>query len=442
MASRHPLWLLSLIVLGALPFVEDRVGADETTSRIIGNPVVLDSSIQGQFGGHTFGYLVEGESGVFWSARRYVPGREAGLGPMLVGQYPKLSADLPIAVSTLAVEGAFNHNTPHLIRTPDGHIHVFLTSDHHTQRSNYNRSTLHYFRSARPEDIRTLVDRTELIRFDGRTKFSDFHARLNVGITPDGNRVALVILAISPDGSVAFNTPVLFAGRRDGPDFRFDPPVAYAEPMGLFYPQVAASEDSIVVVAQVFDEKNHCHTRLMHLDWSGKLIHREDFPEPTVNAYAPEDLRVMDDRNERLLLCAHDWNRGFDLWEYDVRARRIERLRSVNFGEGQTPGHLKCLLDGSGRFLVVGAPREAAYAYRGSLQDDTPVVVEILREPPSPKQIGFRTNYYICVPNRIYGSLEPAESFYVAGDFANASWDSKAAGPFSWLLWRLRLARR
>ena len=88
-----------------------------------------------------------------------------------------------------------------------------------------------YYRSEKPEDISTLVDGTELIP----TKpYSEFHLRMNVGISQDGDRMALVILAVSADGSVPFNMPVIFFGKRQGLDFIFQKPMSYEKPMGFF----------------------------------------------------------------------------------------------------------------------------------------------------------------------------------------------------------------
>ena len=92
------------------------------------------------------------------------------------------------------------------------------------------------------------MDRTELLPTE---TYDSFHLRMNVGLSPDGHWMALVILAISEDGSVPFNTPVVFVGERQGLDFVFQPPVRYAEPMSLFYPQVAAIKEGIIIVGEV-----------------------------------------------------------------------------------------------------------------------------------------------------------------------------------------------
>ena len=95
------------------------------------------------------------------------------------------------------------------------------------------------------------------------------------GLSPDGHRIALVV---SEDGSISFNGPVVFVGEKQGLDFVFQPPIRYAEPMSLFYPQVAATNDGIIIVGQVWDNSARVTTRLLHLDWQGKLVHREDLP--------------------------------------------------------------------------------------------------------------------------------------------------------------------
>src|SRR5207237_6202086 len=98
-------------------------------------------------------------------------------------------------------------------------------------------------------DITTLVDRTELIPTNG---YNEFHLRMNVGLSADGKRLVWVVLAVSSDGKVPFNTPVVFFAERKGADFFFPRSIAYALAMGLFYPLVAVMESGTVVVGDVW----------------------------------------------------------------------------------------------------------------------------------------------------------------------------------------------
>ena len=235
---------LSLFLSVALTTI---IYADTKEVEVVEGPIVLHANITGQWGGHTFCYLLQGERAVFWSATAY---HEQQPPTALVGQYPTLGSRLESTVSSLqfTATDVKGNNQPQMLRTPDGHLHVFIGVTHTTDNPNFSPGRLHYFRSKLPEDVSILMDRTELLPTE---TYDSFHLRMNVGLSPDGHRVALVILSISEDGSVPFNTPVVFIGERQGLDFVFQPPVRYAEPMSLFYPQVAATKEGIIIVGEV-----------------------------------------------------------------------------------------------------------------------------------------------------------------------------------------------
>ena len=213
---------------------------------VVEGPIVLHANIVGQWGGHTFCYLLQGERAVYWSASYH----EQQPPTALVGQYPTLDSRLESTVSSLqfTATDVKGNKQPQMLRTLDGHLHVFIGVTHTTDNPNFSPGRLHYFRSKLPEDVSILMDRTELLPTE---TYDSFHLRMNVGLSPDGHWMALVILAISEDGSVPFNTPVVFVGERQGLDFVFQPPVRYAEPMSLFYPQVAATKEGIIIVGEV-----------------------------------------------------------------------------------------------------------------------------------------------------------------------------------------------
>src|SRR5206468_3487846 len=163
----------------------------------------------GQWGGHTFSYITSGKKYVFWSGMLYEPGRTSRT--MLIGQYPKQDIDRPPVVTSVSLETTnfFNSSLPLLVRTPDGFIHIFVGVTHDIGNPNLKPGVLHYFRSSTPDDISSVVDRTELIP---RDVYNEFHLRMNVGLSPDGNKLVWVVLAFSIAGKVAFNPPVGFFG--------------------------------------------------------------------------------------------------------------------------------------------------------------------------------------------------------------------------------------
>ena len=184
---------------------------------------------------------------------------------MLVGQYPKNEVAFPPVITRISLEASnfFNSSLPLLVRTPDGFIHIFVGVTYDTGKPNLKPGVLRYFRSAVPDDITSVVDRTELIPTN---PYHEFHLRMNVGLSVDGKRLVWVVLAVSSDGKVAFNTPVVFFAERKGADFSFQKPIAYASPMGLFYPQVAVVEAGAIVIGELWGDARRPHARLVQFD--------------------------------------------------------------------------------------------------------------------------------------------------------------------------------
>ncbi len=192
---------------------------------------------------------------------------------MLVGQYAKKDVDRSSVITRISLEVAdyYNSSLPLLVRTPDGFIHVFVGVTHDTGNPNLKPGGLRYFRSAVPDDITSIVDRTELIPTNA---YNEFHLRMDVGLSVDGNKLVWVVLAVSSDGKVPFKTPVVFFAERKGADFSFQKPIAYAPPMGLFYPLVAVVESGAFVVGELWDDAKRPHARLVQFDRSGKVMHQ------------------------------------------------------------------------------------------------------------------------------------------------------------------------
>ena len=118
---------------------------------------------------------------------------------------------------------------------------------------------------------------------------------MNVGLSVDGKKLVWVVLAVSSDGKVRFNTPVVFFAERHGADFSFQKPIAYAAPMGLFYPLVAVANSGPIVVGELWDDSKRPRARLLQLDWSGQVTYQEDLPAESEGTHCVYDLKPAPD---------------------------------------------------------------------------------------------------------------------------------------------------
>ncbi|MBT3266340.1 hypothetical protein HN371_04255 [Candidatus Poribacteria bacterium] len=434
-------WLIAPAILLAIG-TGDATGVGAT--RVVEGPVVLHGSISDQWGGHTFGYLVQGETGVFWSARLH--DSDGATPTPIVGQHPASGSSLRRHVTTISRDEPRlkGWNPPQMVRSPDGHLHVFVGVDRRTDNPNVGSGRVRYFRSERPEDISSLVDRSDLL--PPTPPFEDYHLRMNAGISRDGSRVALVILAVSPTGAFSFNTPVLLVGEREGRDFVFRPPVQYAEPMGLFYPQVAATDSGIVVVGQVWDEKveKTSSARLLHIDWDGTLVHREDFPADGPGQHFVYDMRpATADTWDRLILYATaapdaHVTATHEFWQYDVPSRQLRLLRSLEVPYGMSNAG-KWLPASDNYSVFVNNPSMGRILiWEGDILGGGEV---LRREMPTVDvlRLGYEATSYLFAPNPLQGSVYSPEAIAFAADSFNANRQDGASGPNSLLMWRLRL---
>src|SRR4051794_30972246 len=83
--------------------------ADSAPIQIVEGPILLHANATGEWGGHTFPYIVTGEKYVFWAGMRYEPGRTSRT--MLVGQYPLKGVDKPPAITSISLEAADFYNS-------------------------------------------------------------------------------------------------------------------------------------------------------------------------------------------------------------------------------------------------------------------------------------------------------------------------------------------
>ncbi len=432
---------ITVAVVAVALFNKAVVGANTQLVRAIEGPTVLHANISGQWGGHTFCYLLLGESYVFWSATAY--NAEDRTPTALIGQQPRPGSKKAPAVSTIRFDepNVKGCNQPQMLRSPDGYIHVFIGVTHTTDNPNFSPGKLRYFRSENPEDISTLVDRTELIPTN---PYDSFHLRMNVGISPDGKRMVLVILAISEDGSVPFNTPVVFIGEKRDVDFVFQNPIQYAEPMGIFYPQVAATNEGIVIISEVWDNADRATTRLLHLNWEGALVHQEELPANGDGIYFSFDLRPLDPSDwSKLVFCYNKLPKEHtvcyhEFWEYDARAKQMRRLRSLKTEYNlANPGKWIPVSDKSSVFI-----NNPCMSQLNVWEGDILGGGEITRTPlpgANPLARGYLATSYLFVPNLLQGAIASPGEIYVASDCFNPGKDAKEPGPCSFLLWRLHL---
>ena len=125
---------LSLFLSVALTTI---IYADTKEVEVVEGPIVLHANITGQWGGHTFCYLLQGERAVFWSATAY---HEQQPPTALVGQYPTLGSRLESTVSSLqfTATDVKGNKQPQMLRTLDGHLHVFIGVTHTTDNPNFS----------------------------------------------------------------------------------------------------------------------------------------------------------------------------------------------------------------------------------------------------------------------------------------------------------------
>jgi hypothetical protein len=420
--------------------------AETASVRIAEGPVLLHANTAGQWGGHTFSYLVTGERYVFWSGMLYETGRTSRT--MLIGQYPKQGVDRPPVVTTISLEATnyFNSSLPLLVRTADGFIHLFVGVTYDLGNPNLKPGRLKYYRSAAPEDISTLVDRTELIPQD---VFNQFHLRMNVGLSPDSQKLVWVVLAVSSDGKVRFNTPVVFYGQRRGPDFVFQKPMAYAPPMGLFYPLVAVVESGAVVVGELWDDAKRPRARLLQLDWAGKVTHQEELPSDRDGTYCVYDLKPKPGEPNRFVLyasrspaeqkeCFHEF------WEYSADEKSRPRLRRVAAvpTEYSWSNTGKWLPLSERHSVFVNNPSSGQLCvWHGNILEGGPVSRTLLPRS-NPMTLGLSGSYYVMSPSPLVGSLQKPGEFYVMTDNPNAGKKSENVGPCSFLLYRFEQSAR
>ncbi|MEK7400556.1 MAG: hypothetical protein AAB116_26730, partial [Candidatus Poribacteria bacterium] len=377
----------------------------------------------------------------FWTATAYNEDDKTPIA--LIGQYSLADPyDVKFTSIRFNEPNVKGSNQPQIIRTPDGYIHVFIGVTYDIGNPNLAPGKLRYYRSEKPEDISTLIDRTELIPTE---PYSEFHLRMNVGISSDGDRMALVILAVSADGKVPFNTPVVFFGKRQGLDFIFQNPMSYEKQMGFFYPQVAVTNEGVVIVGEVWDKKGLYPTRLIHIDYDGKLLHTEDIFDNINGAYFSYDMKPKDTKNwDKLIIyyvkSPEDHNSAchHEFWEYDTIAQKLKRLNSLEIPYSYSNAGKWISVSDKYSVFINNPSMGQIHLWEGDILGGG----EIKRTPipkTNPFDYGYQATAYIFTPNVLQGSLMSKDGIYFASDCFNKEKKPDKSGPCSFLLWRLVL---
>jgi len=419
--------------------------------KVVDGPVVLHSNLCGHWGGHTFSYVVEGKRYIFWTGTLYKwEKRQDGkkkFPVQVVGQYPRAGTGAAPAIYTFDEDAAdlFYAIEPLLFRTPDGYLHMIVGTYHATDDPLYTPGRLKYYRSARPEDVSEWVDRTELLPTS--KLYNAFHLRMNVGVTLDGKRAVIAVLCISRGGvPVPWNTPVIFYGQREGPDFRFSEPVKYHDPLPFFYPQVAALPAGIVLVGEVWENTDHVTARLIHLDWQGNILHEEALPSSHSNGtYVSYDMRP-----ERPGV----WNR-LRIYErytprngtnyhyfltYDVKSRKLQVVNKIPVEIGYS-NMGKWLHVSPAKSVFINNPMQGQYwAWMGDILGGGDATHEPLART-NPLELGYINTGCALIPNPLTGSVTSPREIYLVSDAMNPGSNWSERGPQSLLLWRLKWDR-
>jgi len=450
--------LIALVVLAcpvATKTVEDGVQAGKAVSTVsvVAGPQVLHASTTMQWGGHTFGYLLEGRKSVIWGARYFDPSAPVhGMNTAIIGQYPKPSSDTP-AASTLiqcTESNVTRVDQPYMVRTPDGYIHIF--ADYYVGNSGQMHGHIRYYRSSTPEDIRKLVQPFKSpsnpngLVPEGLYAAAGFHCRMNVGISPDGKHMVIIALATRGKG----NLPVLWRGTRRGRDFTFAGPTQYLPDWtALFYPQISlTNQGEVFIVAENWNEPAYCKSTLLHLDANNNLVHREDLPQGPTGSHVCYDLRPRsgNDRSRLILYAVNSVSETVnthELWQYDLAARQLTLLSSFEGGRLYgNPG--KWLPFASGGSVMINNPCLGRLAtWEGNLlagQAEMKII-----PGADPISLGYTQVNYVMAPNPIYGSIVSNDrDFYIMSDCKNPNppdntgRPGEESGTFSLLLWRMR----
>jgi len=386
----------------------------------IGDPVLKFA--KELWGSSYFTYMIQGPEAIYYvgvdNDAACAANDKHFCGVQYVGQIPFAGArsglspfQYPIPKSPYSYDArgkGLGQNPPQIVRTPDGHIHIFADYDREQMATG-----MRYLHSKYPDNIEFLDENIDLLpKCNGRKAWDGgYHCRWGVGVSQDIGvegasqyKVALHILGgnFNPCGFKK-NEPVLFIG--DGSkgkpfDFSKNAPIRYTRDGDnpdnpnkktntdkstprdyyptLFYPLIAWTDKGIVITAGNYFEydllqgggsihdrdadislqKGVRHGILVHLNKDGKFVHFDD--STMTNSlrtnfagmaywWRPNDLRPRDPSDWRKLVLTVRTENSQRFFEYDANAMLLTATNTL------TPPN--CVNEG--RFLPISETQSA-----------------------------------------------------------------------------------
>ncbi len=416
------------LVIAAVSLPIGETAASEWNVTVSADPIVLTNSIYQQWGGHSFSYLVQDENTLYYAGIYHEKqGKPWPNNAFIVGSHPlppkSNSKRKPkrAATSTVITDPKADHfNQPQMFRDNLGYLHVIVGT---TLPGGLHE--IRYYRSAHPNDLSSLLDRSNLID-DGQ--IADYHTRMNVGVNKTGDRAVLVSLAWNTPGLMN-NTLLVSFGTKVGDDFHFAAPRTYYMKMkSIFYPQVACTDYGVVIVGQLFDkstkETDIVTSMLVQMDWGGTVVNRMDLPGPRAPTghFMTCDLRPIDPHDWRKLTIAQSIystepgiTEGTEIYLYDAMSHELTRM---NFLEGPENYGKLVVVDEHFSFFLNNPGQSKHCVWQGDILGGQ----KIKHQPLAGGDItaaGYPSSTYNYLPNALTGSVVDLENLYFATDVKN-----------------------
>ena len=387
-------------------------------------PMVLTNSIYQQWGGHSFSYLLQDERSLCYAGiYNEKKGQPWPNNAFIVGSHPLSRKSRPdrMAHSTVITDANVAHfNIPQMFRDHLGYLHVIVGTT-----LPGGRHEIRYYRSAKPNDLSSLLDRSDRIEAG---QIADYHTRMNVGVNQTGDRAVIVSLAWNTPGLMN-NTLLVSFGTKVGDDFHFAAPRTYYLKMkSIFYPQVACTDYGVVIVGHLYDkatkEKDLVTSLLVQIDWGGTVVNHVDLPHPNVPAghFTTCDLRPMDPQDWRQLTIAQSIystepgiTEGTEIYTYDALTHELARK---NFLEGpENPGKL-LVVDEHFSFFLNNPGHGRHSVWQGDILGGQKITCQPLVGGDI-MAAGYPSSTYNYLPNALTGSVVDMNNLYFATDVKN-----------------------
>ncbi len=418
-------WCMVIVAVG-LP--AGGAAANEWNVTASAGPFLLTNSIYQQWGGHSFSYLLQDKNSLYYAGvYNEKKGKPWPNNAFIVGSYPlpakpnskPKSGRLP--TSTVITDPNVEHfNQPQMFRDKLGYLHVMVGT---TLPS--GRHKIRYYRSANPNDLSSLVDRSSMI---DDSEIADYHTRMNVGINMTGDRAVLVSLAWDTPGLMN-NTLLVSVGTKVGNDFHFAAPRTYCMKMrSIFYPQVACTDYGVVIAGQIYDkatkEKDIVTSLLVQIDWGGTVVNRIDLPCPNVATghFTTCDMRPIDPQDWSKLTIAQSIystepgvTEGTEIYVYDAMTHELTRK---NFLEGPENQGKLVVVDEHFSFFLNNPSQRNHCVWQGDILGGQ----KITHQPLAGGDIvaaGYPSCLYNYLPNVLTGSVVDLKNLYFATDVKN-----------------------